>query len=540
MSFMGFCFYLGSFLVILRLKLLNFMVDKQFLRQTASAGAGPATILVTGTGFFCDFVKPFMNLVPYFFFAALLITGYLWFFVVNKKLKDQGVDAILGSFYGKVFGISLIATVFFLAAVPIFALTPTQGLAASVSPDLASLQESIFGRLDVMEKKIDAGFEKVLTKIDQIDAGAGLISNPKTSNDHYHNARVHEMNGNLMEAKKAYEEYFKNKLMYVDPYLSYSLILKNLEGVSGARELMGKLRETYYDLPPANLAYILTKERRDDRIQLLTDLAARFPDYGPIYFYIAEQYSYKESGLPTNEERRKERDAFEKLLELEETQKFSGFFIDKKLAEENMNTVNTEMKLMEGTIGKLIDEPVSFKVELVNKSASLVFVPTELVQKIFYRLDKKGEFKDTGSSGITMAGYDGFLPNYQVMEPMTLGDHTLEMKYVDNKGKESPVYEHKFTVEQMKIQSPPYKMIDAKTGKEQYMIFWSFFDGDKQYKVKYSVDSADLDKEVGYSLNLTDLAKGKHTIYMQGLEQDENGKLTGGKTNVARMEFEVM
>ncbi len=517
------------------------MVDKQFLKQTASAGAGPATILVTGTGFFCDFVKPFMNLVPWFFFISLGITAYLWFFVVDKKIKDKGAEAVLGTKIGKLFGISVIATIFFLAAVPIFALTPTQGFAASVSPDLASLQESIFGRLDVIEQKIDTGFEKVLTKIDQIDASAGLIGSPKTANDYYHNARVHELNGNLMEGKKAYEEYFRSKLMYVDPFLSYSLILKNLEGISGAREMMGKLRENYYDLPPANLAYILMVESRDDRIQLLNDLAVKYPDYGPINYYIAEQYSYKENGLPTNEERRKERAAFEKLLELEKTQKFSSFFIDKKLAEEKLTYANTEIKLMEGTIGNMLDQPVSFKVELVNKSASLVFVPTELVQKIFYRLDKKGEFKDTGSSGITMAGYEGALPNYQVMEPMTLGDHVLEMKYIDNKGKESPVYEHQFTVEQMKIQSPPYKMIDPKTGKEQYMIFWSFFDGDKEYKINYSVDSKALDKTVEYTLNLTDLAKGKHTIYMQGTATGGNGGAGAGeKTNVAEMEFEVI
>jgi hypothetical protein len=76
-------------------------------------------------------------------------------------------------------------------------------------------------------------------------------------------------------------------------------------------------------------------------------------------------------------------------------------------------------------------------------------------------------------------------------------------------------------------------MVDAKTGKDQYMIFWSAFDGTKEYEYVYSVDDKSLSKKVEYgSLNLTDLAKGKHTIYMQGISGAE-------KTNVAEMEFEV-
>jgi hypothetical protein len=65
------------------------------------------------------------------------------------------------------------------------------------------------------------------------------------------------------------------------------------------------------------------------------------------------------------------------------------------------------------------------------------------------------------------------------------------------------------------------------------MIFWSFFDGSKEYDVYYSLDESSLKNKVeNGTLNLKDLAKGKHTIYMQGHAGSE-------KTNVATMEFEV-
>lgn len=507
-------------------------MNKVFLRKAASAGAGPASLFVTGVGFFCDFVKPFINLVPFFLIFSVLAAVGMWMFVVGKRFDPNHPDHIFEKREGKLFGITVVSTVFWAIMLPIFAITPEKGVAATVSPDIGGFQEALFQRLDVMESKIDKGFSDVLAKIDQIDANAGLIGNPQSPNDHYHNARIQELNGNLIQARKSYEEYFKSGLEYLDPYLSYQLILKNLEGMSTTREIFAKLREDHAQSPAVNLAYVLLKADIEDRKSLLRDLSTRFPDYGPIFFSIAEQYSYKE-GMPTNEERRLEREALEKVVALEKDQKFSKFFVDKKLADEKLAWVDQEMKLMAGTVNNMLDNPVQFKIEMVNKSAQISFVPTEAVQKIFYRVDEQGEFRDTGSMGVAMAGSTTPLPNYYTLVPMTLGDHVVEMKYIDQKGKESPVYKHQFTIDGLKIQNPPYKMIDPKTGKEQWMIFWSFFDGSKEYDVYYSVDEDSLKNRVEYgTLSLTDLSKGQHKIYMQGRAGSE-------KTNVAVMEFEV-
>jgi len=508
-------------------------MDNTTLKKALTVGAGPAGLFATAVGFFCDFVKPFINLVPYFFFASLLIAAGIWFFVLTKKLRHEPLEQLLESKQGKIFGISVVSSAFWLVMIPIFAVTPQAGIAATVSPDIAGLQDQILGKLTTIENKIDTGFDKVLAKIDQIDANAGLVSNPVTPNDYYHNARIQEINGNLIEAKKNYEKYFESNMEYVDPYTSYAMILKNLEGPNSSREIMGKMREDHSESPSMNLAYIMMKDDRDDRLVLLQQLAQKDPEYGPVYMAIADQYSYKEAGMPTNEERRKEREALQKVLDLEKEQKFSKFYIDKKESETKLAWAQQELKLMEGTMGGMLDNPVSFTIEYVNNSVSIAFVPTELVKKIFYRVDGKGEFKDTGSMGVSMAGQTDPLPNYQVMEPMTVGDHTVEMKYIDMKGQESQVYTHPFTIEPLKIQANPYKMIDPKTGKEQYMIFWSAFDGTKEYEYVYSVDDKSLNKKVEYgTLNLTDLTKGKHIIYMQGISGGE-------KTNVAEMEFEV-
>jgi len=232
-------------------------MDKIVIKKSLYAAAGPAGLFATAVGFFSDFVKPYLNLVPYFFILCALCAAGLWMFVVRKQARHGNLDEILQTRSGMVFAISVLASVFWLIMLPIFALTPERGLAASAVPSIGDWQERLFGKLDRIESKIDT----VLSKIEQIDSGsAGLIASPKTSNDHYHNARIHELNGNLVEAKKSYEAYFKAGLSYVDPFFSYALILKNLEGPSSARVLMGELRDSYPDNPAASLAYIMAKE----------------------------------------------------------------------------------------------------------------------------------------------------------------------------------------------------------------------------------------------------------------------------------------
>lgn len=506
-------------------------MDKTLLKKSVAAGGKPAALIATCVGFFSDFVKPYINLVPYLFVISLLASGAIWFFLIRKKTKDFHIDQLLSTRSGVAFGVSVLATGFWLLMIPIFAITPERGVAATAVPPLGDWQEQLFGKLDRIEGKID----QVLDKIDQIKGGdAGLIGNPVTPNDFYHNARIHEINGNLIEAKKAYEAYFKSDLEYIDPYVSYSMILKNLEGPSTAREMMSTMRETKAESPSANLAYIMTKESREDRVQLLENLAQKHPDYGPIYYYIAAQYSSNEVGMPTNEERRKERDALQKMFDLEKDQKFSKFYVDKKLSDEQLSWADSEMKMLGGMIGNMIDQAIQFRVEVYNKSATVTFTPSEVPTKIYYRFNKQGDFKDTGTMGVSMPGMTEPLPNYYVMEALAMGEHVVEAKYVDTKGKESPVYEYKFSIDALKIMNTPYRTINQDTGKPQYMFFWSVYD-DKPYRFFYSVDNQNLDRESSGGsggVTLTDLPSGKHTLYVQGVAGSQ-------KTNIAQMEFEV-
>lgn len=489
------------------------------LKKAVEQGAGPAGIFAAIAGFFSDFVKPLINLVPYFFIASLGASLILWFGFIAKGKKPSEVDTfdeILRSKHGVFFGVTVLSTAFWLVMMPIFAITPQDGVVASVVPPAGDLQHMMMARFDKIDDKLDKGFAAVLDKIDQIDSNAGIISAPSSYNDFYHNARVHELGGNMLEARKDYEKYFETNLSYIDPFLSYAQIIKAIEGPSSAGEFLGKLRDLYPENPAAALVYALNKTAREDKEALLNTLATKFPDYGPIFYYQLELYSYKESGVPTLAEQTKAQEALKKIDELEKKGMFSKFFIDQKVLSEKQDFIKSQSSMANSYYGNMVKNPIDFKIEYVNGSVSMSFIPMEMVKKIFYRIDGQGEFKDTGSMGITAPGSTDSLPNYSTIEALKVGKHTAEVKYIDAKGQESPVAKFDFEITPLKIDFMGYKIQNPRTGKAGPYIYYNFYNAeDGESVVKYSFDSEAYDQVGDGMIFLDSLTPGKHTVYFQ-------------------------
>lgn len=509
---------------------------RDIVKTAMQQGAGPTSLFVAAAGFFSDFVKPLINLVPYFFVVSLALALLLWYGFIAKGKKPEEIDTIkeiLESKFGIIFGVSVISTAFWLVMIPVFALTPQNGVIAMVVPPVGDLQHMMMARFDKIDSKLDAGFSAVLSKIDSIDKNAGVIGNPQSYNDFYHNARVHELTGNLLEARKAYEKYFETNLSYYDPLIAYANIIKALEGPSSVGDFLGKLRDKYSDNPAVALAYAVNKADKADQEFLLEKLAAQYPDYGPIYFAQMELYSYKNAGMPTLAEQKKGQEALAKLESLEKRQNFSKYFIDKQLLAEKEEFIKSQSVMANTAYGQMNKNPIDFKFEYVNGSISLSFIPLEMVKKIFYRIDGLGDFKDTGSMGISMPGSTESLPNYQTIEPLKIGKHSVEVKYLDGKNAESQVARFEFEITPLKLNYMGYKIPNPKTGKAGAYIYYNFYEtADASSTLKYSFDSEDYDKIADGMIFLDSLTAGKHRVYVKA-------KLANGQEYKQNLEVEI-
>ena len=87
--------------------------------------------------------------------------------------------------------------------------------------------------------RIAAGVEEIAKRFDALAAQGGIIPSAKTPEEHYHNARIHELGGNFAAARKEYTEYLGANLDVIDPWLSYSA---DAEGAGGPRRRVETMR----------------------------------------------------------------------------------------------------------------------------------------------------------------------------------------------------------------------------------------------------------------------------------------------------------
>src|SRR4029077_17478809 len=161
----------------------------------------------------------------------------------------------------------------------------------------------------------------------------GLIASPKTPEEHYHNARLHELGGNFTAARKEYTEYLSANLEALDPWLSYSAMLKASEGKAGAVETIHYFGDK---LKPPTVSYQTAVAMLDDgeaRLSKLRALAASHSDFGPLPWLISQEYSEARRGDQTLADQRAEKEWLEKFRAANAGGKFQKYFLDKKEAQ---------------------------------------------------------------------------------------------------------------------------------------------------------------------------------------------------------------
>ena len=138
------------------------------------------------------------------------------------------------------------------------------------------------GKMTAQLAKDGGSLEKIAQRFESLASTGGLITAAKTPEEHYHNARVHELGGNFSAARKEYAEYLASNLEALDPWLSYSAMLKAAEGKAGAVEAMHYFADK---LKPHTVSYetaLALLEDGEARLKQLQTLAEKFPDFGPL------------------------------------------------------------------------------------------------------------------------------------------------------------------------------------------------------------------------------------------------------------------
>lgn len=501
------------------------------VKKTLSQAAAPVGIIGAVAGFVGDVLLPLGNFAPWVFGLSLIaLIGAVILF--SRLYRKQGIEA-LDSPVGGMLLVAGSATLIFGFWSLAFSFAPDRGFLAENIDPIAQVQASLLGlEEDVQEIKETTtltatqvvaqstaqaqGFADLQSALAAIQSGQRvLVDNPTTPQDWYGNARIYQLQGDTLNALKAYEGYFGSQLQFYDPYLEYSALLRATEGIARAREKLAAMRGTDPDNPSLRLAYTVLIEDPDLRLNDLTLFTQQFPAYGPGFYALGQEYDRLLGAGITGDLLEKHSAAYGHLFELEkQSQSFSNFFIDKSAAQKQLSDAEKIVAAYVNANAKI--GKVDVLVTQTGLNAIFIVVLSEAdVQDLLYSFDQPNPDRSTGK-----------IPNMEQFVNSTIGplvvpvgEHTIYVKYIDKNGFESQVFSKDFKIEPVVVifsGNPP----DFSTGKVSgNLIFQVYAVEGGDYIYRYSIDSEALDQEVRSihvgTAEVKDLAPGDHTVYVQ-------------------------
>ena len=532
------------------------------VRKIFGNTAGRAGALAAMITFVTDVLQPLGNFAPWVACASLIVatvSGISYY----RYWRKPGVDKLEHPLLG-LFALSLGFALFFGVWSFIEAHGPDRGylaqnvnFVAQIQTQLLGLQQDVTNIKETTQantvviaasatqqaasaRQINAlatteasaaaaqaqNFKDIQAAFLTLSSQAAIVSDPKTPQEWYANARLYQLKGDTANAIKSYEGYFTFGLEYVDPYLEYTALIRATDGAAHARQVVDDMRQMNPNSPTLDLVAAQLLDAPADRLQRLTALTARAPQFGPAFAALAQEYDRALQASMTNDLLEKQQAAYATLFKLEETQAFSRYYIDKELADKQLADAHTMQTAY--TTAATAFKAVDVQIYPYYNGVEFVVVLPEVfnARQLLFGIDEPQPKTDAGHTG---AGAQTFVNTTIGPLPLPLGDHTFTVQYVDANGVLSPVTSKKFRVDPLAItfnQQPPDFSTNTIPGLFSVGVVGT--QGFEPYTYRYSLDSDKLDQTLNgvafTTINVNGLTPGDHTLYIRATAAD--GKQT--------------
>ena len=316
-------------------------------------------------------------------------------------------------------------------------------------------------------------------------------TDPSTPKDFYRNAKMFELSGDFASAQKAYKQYLKFNLPYIDPHISYQSMLKSQEGINAARQEYSALLSTSPNAVTAFANALLAD--RDIAITDLLQLVKQYPDFAPAFYELSNEYAQDKLGERSLTEKSFERTYLVQFLHLDSLGDNQKYYIDKTIAIQQTKDAVTRLKQSDQTTAVLKSQ-VGMIYMLANDGWHLYTNIGEPATKIYYKFNDDTGYHATALTGYQSSGREIPDPNLFVGH-LKNGQYTVSVKYVDTKGQEQGPFSFVLDTQKERI-------ISVKKNLAQ-MNWVSFQKYDNKLLVYFTplLSERDVVKAINYSLN---------------------------------------
>ncbi|WP_292313900.1 methyl-accepting chemotaxis protein [Mesorhizobium sp.] len=363
-------------------------------------------------------------------------------------------------------------------------------------------QQAQAEKLQATTEQIAASIDTIAKGFAQLSAQGGAIVDPKRPDEFYHNARVYELAGDMLNARRSYLAFAGFDVDAIDRYTRFATLLRVQDGKAGAREVFGTLAEKA-KAPSIKLVHLLQFDDAQ-RLDKLNAFIAANPDYAPAYFLLAQEFSEDRLGSQTLADKRSEAQALGKFVSYEKDGGLLKYFVDQTQLADWLDRSRSRLT----ALGDMLD-PSRFVPTLTpmrsNAGWSMMISLPEPATAISWRLGDSGPFTDTGVMAMNDQRTGKPMPNPSFELPGSTAATTIAIKYLDIRGRETGPFDIRFDPDGA-LQQENKQILD------QFWTSWIAFDsgGNRglvyftqmlSYRcaikeVRYSLNGAALDKEI--------------------------------------------
>ena len=294
-----------------------------------------------------------------------------------------------------------------------------------LSDALVAMERSS-GQLKSGQSKILAGLADLSFSFSELAELGGVIPDPKSPEQFYHNARLCEMTGDYGNARRAYQGYFQFDLDFLDPHLRFQDFLKIQEGLEGARETY-QLIEKRSSGSICNLASALLWDR-SLRVKKIDQFLETHPDFGPAWYILSEDFSAVRLGSQSLSDKRREKEALEKFQEFDANGKVVRWILDQGEVARWRADAEARLAALE-TSAYAIENPVSVYWMNHNTGWTGTIQIAEMTKEIFWKPPGADQFSSTGFSEIRSYSTGLPHPNGNIELPKDAKRGSFEIKY---------------------------------------------------------------------------------------------------------------
>ncbi|RJT42769.1 methyl-accepting chemotaxis protein [Mesorhizobium waimense] len=358
-------------------------------------------------------------------------------------------------------------------------------------------------------EKLQATTEQIAASTDTIAKGfaalaaqGGAIADPKRPDEYYHNARVYELSGDMLNARRSYLAFAGFDVDAVDPYTRFATLLRVQDGKAGAREVFGALADKGKALS-IKLVHLM---QFDDvqRLDKLNAFIAVHADFAPAYFLLAQEFSEDRLGSQSLSDKRSEAQALTKFVAYEKDGGLLKYFVDQRELADWLDRSRSRL----AALGDVLD-PALFAPTLTpmrsNQGWSMTISLPEPATAISWRLGSSSPFTDTGFMAMNDQRTGKPMPNPSFELPDSTAATTIGIKYLDLRGRETGPFDISFDPDAA-LQQGSKQILD------QFWTSWIAFDASGNHglvyfsqmlsfrcaikQVHYGLNGAALDKEI--------------------------------------------